>query len=60
MLIIKNMAKEERIRETGPVYTTISLLKTTKKELASICRKDQTYDDLLKDLITDRKAKGAK
>ena len=43
-----------------PEYTTISLLKTTKKELASICRKDQTYDDLLKELIADKKAKGAK
>jgi hypothetical protein len=38
-----------------PGYTTLSIKITTKAELTSICRKEQFYDDLILDLITERK-----
>ena len=40
-----------------PVYTTVSISKSTKKELAKLCRKDQRYDDLLKELIRLKREK---
>jgi hypothetical protein len=37
--------------EKGDFITTIQILDSTRNRLKRLCRKDQTYDDKLKELL---------
>lgn len=54
----KDLANEKP--EYSTTITTISVKKSTHKRIARLCRKDQTYDNLLNELADEREKKGGK